>query len=353
MINRRAVLATAMATGATLAVGTAAPAIAHPTPRASTTRQILTASGRAGTVEAPGFAVHHLGASWKGSDQAGRIRLRYADGWHSWQPLQATDSGETGRHRSLTYVGPATAYEVEPAAGIENLRLDAINTVDGPASGAPRDRVRRWSGLAYLSRAGWGADESLRFEADGTEKFPTAFFDVQTLTVHHTVTANSDPDPAATVRAVYFFHCVTSDFGDIGYHLLIDQAGTVYEGRYSGPDPIPVFGPRSVGPRPSMVNAAHVGGFNAGNVGVALLGDLTSTGPSAAARQALVGVLATLASLTARDPLGTTNYVNPISGATRTVPTLAGHRDWAATECPGNTFYPTLPALRADVAAAL
>ena len=119
MINRRAVLATAMATGATLAVGTATPAIARPTPRASTTCQILTASGRAGTVEAPGFAVHHLGASWTGSDQAGRIRLRYADGWHSWQPLQATDSGETGRHRSLAYVGPATAYEVEPAAGIE------------------------------------------------------------------------------------------------------------------------------------------------------------------------------------------------------------------------------------------
>ena len=77
---------------------------------------------------------------------------------------------------------------------------------------------------------------------------------MQTLTVHHTVTANTDPDPAATVRAIYFFHCITEDFGDIGYHLLIDQAGTVYEGRYSGPDPVPVFGPRSVGPRPSMVN---------------------------------------------------------------------------------------------------
>jgi hypothetical protein len=102
-----------------------------------------------------------------------------------------------------------------------------------------------------------------------------------------------------------------------------------------------------------MVNAAHVGGFNAGNVGVALLGDLTNTEPTAAARQALVTVLASLAKLTASDPLGTTNYVNPISGVTRTVPTLAGHRDWAATECPGNIFYPTLPALRADVAAAM
>jgi len=57
--------------------------------------------------------------------------------------------------------------------------------------------------------------------------------------------------------------------------------------------------------------------------------------------------------VTGLDPLGTTAYVNPISGATRTVATLAGHRDWAATECPGNTFYPSLPQLRIDVAAAL
>ena len=64
-------------------------------------------------------------------------------------------------------------------------------------------------------------------------------------------------------------------------------------------------------------------------------------------------MLASLAAATDRDPLGTTNYVNPISGATKTVPTIAGHRDWAATECPGNTFYPTLPQLRADVAAAM
>ncbi len=125
----------------------------------------------------------------------------------------------------------------------------------------------------------------------------------------------------------------------------------MYEGRYSGNDSVPVFGPRRVGPRPSMVNAAHVGGFNAGNVGVALLGDLTNTGPTAAARESLVKVLAALAAVTHLDPLGTKNYVNPISGATRTVPTIAGHRDWAATQCPGNTFYPVLAQVREDVAA--
>jgi hypothetical protein len=248
LINRRRLLAAAATSGAALALGVPT-AVAQPfrhnpigAPR------VLSAAGRAGAVQSPGFAVHHLGLSWSGPVRGGRVRVRYADGWRTWRPLLATDSPDGDRHRSLSYVGDASAYEVEPAPGVTGLRVQAINTVDGPGTGMPDDGVRTWSGLTYLSRAGWGADESLRFNPDGTEKFPPAFFDVQTLSVHHTVTTNSDPDPAATVRAIYYFHCVTEDIGDIGYHLLIDRVGTVYEGRYSGPDPLPVFGPRRVGP---------------------------------------------------------------------------------------------------------
>ena len=312
--------------------------------------QTLTAAGRARAVQAPGFRVHHLGVSWTGPETG-----RHASGCGTptaggaGDPLTATDSADRDRRRTLLYVGDAEAYEFVPG---RRRRRECGCTPSTPSTARPprpsTDRVRGWNGLTYLSRGGWGADESLRFEPDGTEKFPTAFFDVQTLTVHHTVSANADPDPAATVRAIYFFQCITEDFGDIGYHLLIDQAGTVYEGRYSGPDRLPVFGPRRVGPRPSMVNGAHIAGFNAGNIGVALLGDLTSTGPTAAARQALVTVLAALATVTRLKPLGTTDYVNPISGATRTVSTISGHRDWAPTECPGNTFYPQLPQLRIE-----
>ena len=362
-VARRTLLASALASGALLCSGRPAPAAGRdPQNPSGSVPAVLSSSGTAGAVQEPDFAVHHLGLSWTGGRRAGRLRLRYADGWHGWMPVLAGDSsGE--RHHALLWVGPATAYELDAASGAGDIRLRAINTVDGPPTRARFDPSRRLTiagadparhpGFRYLSRPGWGADESLRFGPDGTESFPTAFFDVQTLTVHHTVTANTDPDPAATVRAIYYFHAVTEDYGDIGYHLLVDQQGTVYEGRYSGPDPLPVFGPRSVGPRPSMVNGAHVGGFNAGNVGVALLGDLTSTGPTPAARLSLTRVLAALAEVTRLDPLGTTAYVNPISGATRTVRTLAGHRDWAATECPGNTFYPTLPQLRIDVARAL
>ena len=92
------------------------------------------------------------------------------------------------------------------------------------------------------------------------------------------------------------------------------------------------------------------GGFNAGNVGIVLLGDFTSRQPTAAARQSLTYVLAAIVALGGLNPLGTTNYVNPISGASKTVPTIPGHRDWVATLCPGDLFYPELAGVRRDVA---
>ncbi|GIG59903.1 hypothetical protein Lfu02_42750 [Longispora fulva] len=212
-------------------------------------------------------------------------------------------------------------------------------------------RANASPGQPYLDRASWGADEALRFGSDGVETWPPALFATQTLTVHHTVTANDDPDPAATVRAIYRDHAVVRGWGDIGYHLVIDGSGQVFEGRWSGGDHLPVFGDGAgPGGRPLMVNGGHVAGFNAGNIGVALLGDLSDRMPSPAARRSLVAVLAGLAVATGLDPLGTTRYVNPISGATATVDTISGHRNWQPTGCPGDRFYPELAALRRDVA---
>jgi hypothetical protein len=45
--------------------------------------------------------------------------------------------------------------------------------------------------------------------------------------------------------------------------------------------------------------------------------------------------------------------VNPISGATATQRTISGHRDWLATECPGEAMVALLPALRERVAGLL
>ncbi|MPY59367.1 peptidoglycan recognition protein family protein [Streptomyces spongiae] len=204
------------------------------------------------------------------------------------------------------------------------------------------------SAPVMLSRQDWGADESLRFAADGTEVWPTAYYPVQTLTVHHTADGSTNPDPAAVVRSIYRNQAVGEGWGDIGYHYLIDASGRVYEGRWSGTDGI--FGHDSTGRL--MVNGAHVGGYNAGNLGIALLGTLTSTPATSAARTALIQLLTDLTRRHAINPLGSVTYRNPVSGATRTVPAISGHRDWAATECPG-TVHTDLPAVRTAVADAL
>jgi hypothetical protein len=137
----------------------------------------------------------------------------------------------------------------------------------------------------------------------------------------------------------------------MGYHLLIDEAGTVYEGRWSGADPLPIFSPTpDADGRLPMVTGAHVAGFNSGNIGVVLLGNLTSQLPTAPARHSLAIVLAALCAFERLDPLSVPTFVNPISGIKRTVNIISGHRDWAATECPGNLFYPQLPSVRQETA---
>ncbi len=206
--------------------------------------------------------------------------------------------------------------------------------------------------VAYMSRSAWGADESLRFSG-GVEVWPAEYYPVQALTVHHTGVANPNPDdPAAFVRSIYVSQAVNQPepWGDIGYHLLIDEAGTVYEGRWSGTDANPIFAPNS---RTLMNTGGHAFTYNTGNIGICLLGHFGGALPTTAARGALVTVLASLAYLTGINPLGAVNYANPVNGQTKTVLGVTGHRDWNATECPGDAFYPILAEIRTAVAAAI
>jgi hypothetical protein len=363
MTSRRTVIAAAAGLGVAAGIPLAATAVAGaaetpPLIIPQTLARRRTWAGRGTRVQKTSFALSHLAVGWTGQGQPG-VRIRSASGWGDWQavhPCHAGKDGAIGAGRwALVTASGALGYEID-SAGLTRLSATELNTVDGPprTTAAPAAGLvqlgGRWVRVRYLSRAAWGADESLRF-SNGTEVWPPEYFPVQTLTVHHTAGANHDPNPAATVRAIYYYDAITQGWGDMGYQLLIDEAGNLYEGRWSGTDPLPVFG-TTPGPdgRPQMVNGAHVAGYNAGNIGVVLLGTFTSQLPTAGAWHSLTAVLAGLAGVERLDPEGTTNYVNPVSGATRTVRTISGHRDWAATECPGNTFYPQLPAVRHEVA---
>ncbi|MEV2235384.1 peptidoglycan recognition family protein [Streptomyces phaeochromogenes] len=196
-----------------------------------------------------------------------------------------------------------------------------------------------------ITRKKWGADESKRFKADGSENSPTQFFPVQALTVHHTDTANNDPDPAATVRAIYEQHAISNDWGDIGYHFLIDAKGKIYEGRFSGADGVPAHDKQG-----KVVTAFHTVGFNSGNIGIALLGDFNKGEQTPAMRDSLARLLASLAKKHGLDVESNITYRNPVNGTTKQAPALSGHRDWIATDCPGTSTYTGLEALRGQVA---
>ncbi|MER5217226.1 N-acetylmuramoyl-L-alanine amidase [Streptomyces sp. NPDC002838] len=226
---------------------------------------------RAKTVNGTGeattaFAASYVGVRWQGGRDG--VDVLFANGKASpgtWQPLTGGCATVEDGGTALVAAGDATAFEVKASADATGVRCRAVDTTDGPKRTfkVPSEptRVR---GVRYLSRPAWGADESKRFLENGQVNSPEQYFPLQCVTVHHTATPNDDPDPAATVRAIYDFHAITNDWGDIGYHFLIDEAGNVYEGRYSGDDGIPAFDRDG-----NVVTGFHTGGFNSGNLGIA------------------------------------------------------------------------------------
>jgi hypothetical protein len=194
-----------------------------------------------------------------------------------------------------------------------------------------------------VPRARWGADESLRVDRDGNERWPEAHAPVCGIVLHHTVTPNGERDVAHRLRGIYRFHAVERGWGDIGYHLVVDEAGRVYEGRH---------GTLAAQRRGEGVVGAHTRGFNRGSIGIALLGTLTERDATPQARASLENLLAWLAAMHGIDPAANVNW--PRIGPLRdTAPTICGHRDLAEVVCPGDAFYATLPELRASVASRL
>ncbi|MDQ1039354.1 hypothetical protein QFZ75_005770 [Streptomyces sp. V3I8] len=349
-VTRRGLIgaAGALAAGAVFAPAATAdptppPAAAGTTSEAFPETRVKAATGE-GSVQAD-FPIGYVGVRWSGTRGAtgGGIRLIGANGAEGpWRPLTGTGCSDGDGGTLLIPADGASGYELRAPDGATDLRSLAIDTTHGPMRevAVPTDTTRV-RGVAYLTRAAWGADEKLRFRSDGTEISPQTYHPFQTLTVHHTATANGDPDPAATVRALYHVHTVTNDWGDIGYHYLIDEAGQIYEGRYSGEGATPAHDDNG-----KLVTGFHVLSFNPGNLGIALIGNLVKQGPTAAARTALTDLVRSVVRMHGVDPEARVEYVSPTTGRTKEVHEIGGHRDWMATECPGEAMYGELAALR-------
>ncbi len=296
------------------------------------------------------------------------VRVRTAESldgdWSDWRTAvrtidEAPDLGSDERTdvtpRSLLWVGEARALQVAVAnAGLGDVRILAIDSLGlGPLASVTRRALGVASaGLAapgampaahaagmpsIITRDRWGAARG------GSPSYANS---ARYALVHHTVTSNrySAGDAPGIVRSIQHYHMRGQGWKDIGYNFLVDRHGQIFEGRAGGMNR-PVVG-------------AHAAGFNAGSIGVALIGDHRNGGLTEAAVNALRDLLAWLCTTHGIDPQATS--VETSSGSSRyprgahaRFDCLSGHRDASQTSCPGNVSYHTLPDLRGAVAALL
>ncbi len=189
---------------------------------------------------------------------------------------------------------------------------------------------------SIITRAQWGADESLRDgEPDYGDTIKMGF-------VHHTDSSNSysSAQAPAMVRSVYAFHTQSRGWSDIGYNFIADKFGRVFEGRYGGVDK-PVIG-------------AHTGGFNTDTFAVSLLGNYSSAAPTSAQLAALQRMFAWKLGLHYVNPLGKTTMTSRggskyPEGQQVTLNNVSGHRDAGLTACPGQQTYNRLPTIRSAI----
>jgi hypothetical protein len=180
-----------------------------------------------------------------------------------------------------------------------------------------------------VSRAGWGADENLRFNSLG-EVWPPEYWYPKAIIVHHSDTGDeNNDDPSKDVRAIYRYHAITQGWGDIGYNFLIDWRGVIYEGRHGGPN----------------VVGGHAYQYNYGSIGICLLGNFDSATPTPEQQAALVKLTAWHVATQDINPLAEIFFID------RNIQSIIGHRDVIQTACPGNSGYAILPDVRQKVAA--
>ncbi|MFF8606863.1 N-acetylmuramoyl-L-alanine amidase [Streptomyces sp. NPDC015346] len=152
----------------------------------------------------------------------------------------------------------------------------------------------------------------------------------QKIIVHHTATPNTSDYSAARARSLargmQRDHMDRRGWADTGQHFTISRGAHILEGRHQS------LAALREGSR--QVESAHCHGQNSVAVGIENEGDYTSTEPRHVQYAALVDLCAHICRRYGLRPYQ-----------------IYGHRDFNATDCPGDRLYALLPRLRRDVAA--
>ena len=332
----------------------------RPGPSTGDTAQIPTlAVTRTGV---PSFSL--VGVTWRYDPQVTDtvVQIRVQDDtqtWGSWTavtpetPDQGTGTATGAQLRSGSsplWTGPSTGVQVElttrSGAQPVDVQVDLVDPGRSEADaslGAPSARATAHADSVMppvYSRAQWGADDSIRTWAP--QYAPT----IKAATLHHSADSNdyTAAEVPAIMRSIYRYHTVSLGWGDLGYNVVVDKFGRLWEGRYGGLN--------------STVVGAHAGGFNTGTFGVSMLGNYDAAPTTPVMIDAVAAIIAWKFSLYGVDPAGTTTLTSGGGGTARyaagervTLPTIFGHRDVGSTVCPGRYGYAQLPVIRGKVAA--
>ncbi|WP_338887498.1 N-acetylmuramoyl-L-alanine amidase [Rhodococcus sovatensis] len=238
---------------------------------------------------------------------------------------------------------PLRQQETPLAEAVSDISAVLIQPGSSPADSALADIATPVAGDAgpkVISRAQWGADESIRCATPTYDDF------LGGATVHHTAGSNdySKSESAEIVRAIYAYHAQTLGWCDVGYNVLVDKFGQIFEGRAGGLD--------------RAVQGAHAGGFNENTMGIAMMGDYSSASPSDETLESVGKFLGWRLGKAGLDPEGETTMTSEGTdftfvgqGQSVDLPVIFAHRDVGNTACPGDGAYAKMGEIR-EIAAA-
>ena len=344
-------------------------AIVH-APRGATVT-FLTTLGRQGQLQA-GDGEYAFESSEK--DKTPAMSGHY-HGSHRGGPLEplALSAGEG----ALLFASDDHGHPLRGPLLVELGRFEASERIGaGSALVADSGNSFLLGGLPIISRAGWGADEEIRFFSGRPERaitpserdsgreladfergctaaigaFPDEFelerietrengrllrwphqytATVRKIVLHHTAEngVSQGRSSAEVMRAMYRYHAVSRRWGDIGYHFVIDPNGQIFEGRSGG----------------ARVVGGHAACHNIGTVSVALMGNFENHGVPSAQMAALEALVVRLSGEHNLDPTATEWFRG------EKTPNLLPHSGLTATACPGKNLFERLPELRRAV----
>lgn len=297
------------------------------------------------TIEAD-FNFNMVGFSWQGKELLD-IAIRF-DNNGQWTPWYQPESQDfTEKEGWYFNTEPILAnqikkyqYKIVDTSELTGLKIIYIDSIN--------NQTRSWNLIKWLfnkvsaaatvniiDRAGWGADESWRMNSQGEEQWPAEYQWPEKIIIHHTAGSDGGSNPAATIRAIYYWHSEVLGWADIGYNYLIDQSGNIYEGRAGGDGVVAAHAYRSASCAALRFGGAkNEASFNRGTVGISVLGDYQNgLSLNPAVKQALIDLIGVKSAEFGIDPTGEGFFIDGIYD------NIVGHKDVDCTNCPGVNLY--------------